>query len=83
MKASLILLFACVIAAAFAQLKSGNVLPAIGDGWGKNFITDLIFIILSPFGAFWCNLMGFFGGLGGDELTAFQKCWAGWFAAFY
>lgn len=84
MKAALI--FACIVALTLAAgLKSGNVLTTLDGetkGWGT-WIGDLIFMILSPFGMGWCFLMGFLGGLAGDELTAYQKCWAGWFTAFY
>lgn len=80
------LIFACLLAACMAaSLSGGNVLSTMnGDtkNWGK-WIPDLIFIILSPIGMFWCSLMGFLGGLGGDNLIAFQKCWAGWFTTFY
>jgi hypothetical protein len=85
MKLSALILFALAVATAFAKdLRSGNVLSSIQgvNGWGK-LIPDLIFIVLTWIPMFWCTVMGFLSGLGGDNLIGWQKCWANWFNIVY
>ena len=88
MKASVIALCALFFTASLAakSLDSGNVLTTMAGAnmksWGT-WIGDLIGLLLSFIPMFWCSLMGFFGGLGGDNLTPFQTCWAGWFIGIY
>jgi len=85
MKFSTLITFAFLLALVYGRdLKSGNVLSTVkgSDGWG-NWFNDLIFIIFEGIGLFWCNIRGFLGGLGGDNLLGYQNCWAGWMVFFY